>query len=445
MRWSKFNYTFKRANDEWVLYNSLSGVLLSFTKEDYDNLMILKNNQGDVFLHEDYEMLAESKIFVTDDEEERNKLTEEIVLRRKQDALLDIWIYPTLGCNFKCSYCFQLPYESHTMSEETIDNTIIFIKKEVEKTNPALININWMGGEPLLVLEKIRKINDNLKDFALSKNILVESKITTNGYLLNKTFITDDIDNLNVKCIQITIDGTEETHNKKRPLHNNQETYSKIIKNIENLFSIRNDIALHLRFNVDKNNKDEFPLVYEDLKNKFKGNNIIIYPGFVDNYSLVCKSSDEDSCNVDKNERAQFYIDLFRNHNIVIRDFFPRINLDSCSARHVNSYMIGPRGYIYKCTTAVGQDEYSIGNVNNGHDNYISNKEILNDFLYEKDFLEDDTCKECFHFPTCGGGCPLLRLKEKYFGEKHNTCSLEKGNLDEFLDTHIFIQENKNG
>lgn len=68
----------------------------------------------------------------------------------------------------------------------------------------------------------------------------------------------------------------------------------------------------------------------------------------------------------------------------------------------------------------------------------MTNGSILQ--LNEKD---DDNCKNCFHFPTCGGGCPYERIAKEFEGKNNDNCDLIKGNLEEFLKIHLELKRKK--
>ncbi|MDR1055062.1 MAG: SPASM domain-containing protein [Prevotellaceae bacterium] len=64
------------------------------------------------------------------------------------------------------------------------------------------------------------------------------------------------------------------------------------------------------------------------------------------------------------------------------------------------------------------------------------NTKLLLRYLAGADPLDDPNCRSCFHFPTCGGGCPYTRIKNEYEGDNIDVCSYIKGNMKEFLELH---------
>ena len=79
------------------------------------------------------------------------------------------------------------------------------------------ITISWFGGEPLLKFADIKRMLHKACQYGDEYGCKITSDITTNGYLLNEQNIRE-MKQLNVKSIQITIDGDRESHNKRRYL-----------------------------------------------------------------------------------------------------------------------------------------------------------------------------------------------------------------------------------
>lgn len=441
MKWSSYNFSFQRSDGSYVLFNGLTSTLLKLSKGEYEEFLILKKSPSLLDELEDgtKEFLLKAKIFAND-EIERKIIQNERRLIKEQSEILDAWIYPTLGCNFRCPYCFQLPYEHNTMNQGTIENVVKYFELKLKQTMPKLLSLNWMGGEPLLVLDKIKHLHHRINELAKENGAEVEAFMITNGYLINEEFINKDIDELGLSRLQITIDGNKETHNRKRPAHGGKQTYDTIISNLKLLFSKRNDVFVDLRVNLEKDNKEEFVDIYKFFNSEFREKKLNVYAGFVDNYSLTCKSTSDTSCSLDHNDRAEFFIELFEKHNIVAADFLPTLQTQSCTAQHKSSFLIGPHGYIHKCTTTVGNNEMAIGNVNTNLGE-VTNPKVLEDFYNISDYNKDSTCTSCSHYVTCDGGCPLLRLKENYTGEKYDTCAPHNGNLSDYLESHVKLKE----
>ncbi|WP_217284849.1 radical SAM protein [Roseburia inulinivorans] len=133
------------------------------------------------------------------------------------------------------------------LSSNAEHNILEFIKNNAKiKRN---ITISWFGGEPLLKFADIKRMLHKACQYGDEYGCKITSDITTNGYLLNEQNIRE-MKQLNVKSIQITIDGDRESHNKRRYLAGAGETYDKIK---ENLIKVsEQNIFVILRINIDE-------------------------------------------------------------------------------------------------------------------------------------------------------------------------------------------------
>ena len=65
-------------------------------------------------------------------------------------------------------------------------NIIIdFIENEIKRHAFKKMYISWFGGEPLLSLDKIIYAQERINSFVKKYNMVIDSSMTTNGYLLS--------------------------------------------------------------------------------------------------------------------------------------------------------------------------------------------------------------------------------------------------------------------
>ena len=108
-------------------------------------------------------------------------------------------------CNLRCNYCYLQEKNGEEMSEEVLFSAIDFGIKNAVNHNDKKLDIDFIGGEPLINFELIKKAVDYAKLKALNYNIEVSFMITTNGLLLNKEIVDFFIsESFNLK---ISIDG----------------------------------------------------------------------------------------------------------------------------------------------------------------------------------------------------------------------------------------------
>ena len=128
-----------------------------------------------------------------------------------------------------------------------------------------MLNLIWYGGEPLLVGKKIiefmNKINNLLSQYP---NGTLQSSILTNGYLLDFEMF-QQLCRVNVRHIQVTVDGDAENHDKLRTLANNQPTFDKIYSNL-----------LSIKENVLKDEKFTFAIRCNFLKSSVESSKRLI-------------------------------------------------------------------------------------------------------------------------------------------------------------------------
>ncbi len=431
MEWSKYNFLFQSERYGNFLYNSMTNRLLEIDDVHYNRLERLKNGGNGLDQHSEFfSLLRECKVLVEEGEEER------LLLAHHQKRLelcfnssrLNLTLCPTLGCNFRCSYCYEDTQKDITsMSEETMDRLIDFIKQYKDIRN---LSLTWYGGEPLLKFHCICDMTEKME--ALGVNFKWVGLIT-NGYLLDSKKIAL-LNDLHITSIQITIDGPEKIHDSRRVLANGGPTFGRILDNVEELLNSDYRGKCAIRVNIDRNNFQGYFQLRNDLLERFKGKDLYIYASWVD---MESAQSCDTSCGLDQREWADFTLELFERGGIQpLGSFYPRINLYStCTATISQGFVVGPEGEIYKCFMDVGKPSMVVGNVH--AKNPINNPVLQAQYCVGTDGYNDPICKECRVLPICGGGCANQRLQAKQFGEKQEYCSLFKGHLISYLEAYI--------
>lgn len=421
MIWSRYNYLFKTEN-QYLLYNALSNGFAEIDGETYEVLSLLQktkkvNNEN---LDKDLQsQLMTMKSIVENDEDEIDKLEYINLLQRFDSRRLILTINPTLDCNFNCPYCFENQHSNVYMTEEVEEQIIQYIRK---CSLAKALDITWFGGEPLLGFEKIVSLTRKM----LSLGLYYSANIITNGYLLSKDIILM-LPDLRIHALQITLDGLAPLHDKRRCLKTNEGTFYKILRNIDLLKSLVPDIKLSIRVNIDKTNEKDFIKLYRLFDEK-KYTNFYIYPAFVEDN----EGYETNSCIFKSKEKIKYLIDLKEKYGIDSSIFYPSSDRYECAIRNKYAAVIGPRGELYKCWNDVGNDAKITGYLNNP----VTNETLLLHYLNGADPFKDSKCRKCFLLPVCGGGCPYVRLENKYNGKNIEHCPLFKYNVRDFLIMH---------
>ena len=317
-----------------------------------------------------------------------------------------------------------------SMTEKVISSIIKFIEQYENIKN---IHVVWFGGEPLLGIKQIESL--------YRKMILIPDKnysfsIISNGFLISPDIIKL-FKEMKLQHIQITLDGLKETHNKIKFTKNENDTFSRTIKNIDLLASSAPEIRISIRVNMNKENSSEFITLYSFILQRYKSNPLIgIYPAFIT--STSSKSSSSCSLLFNRQEKSEFIQQLYYDRGIVTNLCgYPDSSFTECSIRNKHTFTIDPEGYLYKCWEIIGDQKYAIAKLDSEGTIQSIDQKILNRYLYAADPLEDKTCSKCPYLPICFGGCPHKRI-ENIFKDKHyDTCTYLKGSLKEFIKIHL--------
>lgn len=378
----------EKCDDGYLLLHTLSWSLFLLTEIEYENIL-------------NYEYFKKYKI-ILDEKIDEHSLAKEIYLKRSTlpsiptyDKINTFIIYTTNKCNAQCFYCFQkdILKQIH-MSSETANDVANFI---MEKSNGE-IGIQWFGGEPLLNTNVMNQICEILA----KHNIKYQSSMITNGLLFNEKNINTAIDLWNMKSVQISIDGINETYNNIKNFKNkNIDGFKTVYKNIENILSL-SDIKVMVRINVSYDNfenvKETVKYFHDNFEEYLKNGRLILYTMILfdylknDQYSAIKLWEKLD-------ELSEKYVFLQK-------PFYNKIlnhsNLLTCMADKGTTLSISTEGELSTCNHWA--NENVIGNIYDG----ITKKDVLKEW-FTKDgenikFCVKNACKYlpiCNHYYKC--------------------------------------------
>lgn len=429
MKLSRFTRLFSREG-RYFLYSSLSNAFAELNEETYlclkrtqspiSSEAIQGNLAGEVPEEEVLRTLRQIKAIDTEDDYEISRIRFRHYAQQFNPQILSLTINPTLGCNFRCGYCFEKDHRNEFMTAETEDLIADYVKQH---TSSKLLSVTWFGGEPLLAYKTMRSLTSKLIDLKPE----YDAGMITNGYLLTED-ICKGLAEMKISRMQITIDGNEDTHNRRRPLHNGGGTFRRIMDNIETAQTVTPEIRICVRVNVDASNSGEFVDIYEYFKRR-QYPNVDITPG----YTVDIDASGTNSfCRMDDGNIRKFLMDLTDKHGIYNGDFYPQGRGGVCGACKPSSAVVGPRGELYRCWNDVGCKDREYGNINGE----IYNPKALYEYLGVEDQFSDKECMECILLPVCSGGCPYQRIMSRKKDSEYTQCPLIKSDLDDFLWLH---------
>ena len=438
--WSRYNTLFCSKQYGRFLYNALSGVMFELDEHHYRIAQSLCD--GEPMFSSDHdrefiETLEENGLLAQRDAEEVKLMAHRYQRNAAcfSTAYVGLTICPTLACNFACLYCFEQSQNDATvMSDETIEALIRFIRKHQAAKHLYVI---WYGGEPTLAFDVIENLTHRFLELYPDYDNAI---LMTNGYLLNEKKI-ERLKDLKISSVQITLDGSETTHNQRRTLKNGGPTYGRILRNMDLLMTSSWKGKCSVRVNVDRSNRHEYAAIQKELLERYKGKNLKVYAG---NVKTFLDHSYNYQRGLRLNEWAEFMVDGYNSHGIVPRGgFFPESGTQNlCIANSHYGYVIGPKGEIYKCWEDVGREHMAVGSVHN--DTAVINPERVARYSIGTDPYHDAQCLECDVFPICGGGCVNKRLRSQQLGEEGlQYCSPFKESLQKYLEAYLDTRQTK--
>lgn len=351
--------------------------------------------------------LASLGFLVEEDFDERKFVGLQSSLFRYGNKTLALTIGPTLDCNMCCPYCYENK-QRKPMTAETADKLISFLTSYIEKNHIVTVNMTWYGGEPLLEMERIEQISNGLIPFCEKNGVTYVADIVTNGFLLSRDY-AERLKKVKVSRVQITIDGLEATHNRRRILKNGGDSFHTIIKNIE---AAKDLLPISIRVNVDANNLQEIEPLSDFFISEMKWkDNPSFYLAPVEKINEVCQE-DPDKC-LDSDTFSQLcrkIMDKRLRAGLVrsTEELFPVFKPVSCGAICTNYFVIDADGFIYLCWNHFGNPQKSIGHIDSPNSMGTNHEYVkwLTAPMPEK-------CKECVYLPLCQGGCADRRMQNQ--------------------------------
>ena len=310
------------------------------------------------------------------------------LMEPKQTNITGYTVMTTSDCNARCFYCYELGQARRPMTEQTAQQVAEYI---IKHSGGEEVSIGWFGGEPLFNKPVINHIANRLKE----AGVKYSSTMTSNGFLLDAETVKEAHDLWNLKKVQITIDGTEQTYNRvKAFIYKGVNAYETVMQNIGHLLAA--DIAVTIRMNIDMHNADDLERLAEELHERFKDDKHLsayLHLLFEDNAKRV------GACNDDKRrllmEKMRLIEDKLEGWGLFRRHIYePMIKTGYCMADNDSSVVIQPDGYITKCEHYT--DSHHVGHINQA-------KQDAEKIAYfkEKGTMVKEFCRQCVKYPDC--------------------------------------------
>lgn len=330
-----------------------------------------------------------------------------IDVSKRETVVKALCLHIAHDCNLACKYCFAGEGEYHgrtaMMSLEVGKKSLDFLV--ANSGNRRNLEVDFFGGEPLMNFDVVKEIVKYGRELEKKYDKKLRFTLTTNGVLLNDEIM--EFVNKEMANLVLSIDGRKEVHDNMRPSRNGKGSYDLVLPKFKKAAESRNQTNYYVRGTFTHFNTDfcEDILHLADLGFEQISVEPVVAPN-TEEYAIteedvpvICEGYDRLAKEMLKREKEgrgfnffHFMIDLTGGPCVAKR-------LSGCGSG--TEYLaVTPWGDLYPCHQFVGNEEFLLGNLDDG----IKKKDICADFklcnVYSK-----PKCKDCFAKFYCSGGC----------------------------------------
>ena len=310
-------------------------------------------------------------------------------------------------CNLACKYCFAGEGEYHgqraLMSLDVGKKALDFLVQN--SGNRVNLEVDFFGGEPLLNWQVVKDLVAYGRSLEEPNHKKFRFTLTTNGVLLDDEVL--EFANKEMSNVVLSIDGRKEIHDLMRPHRGGQGSYDEVVPKYKKVAESRNQMDYYVRGTFTRNNLD----FAEDVKHladegfeQISVEPVVARPE--EEYALrmedvpaILKEYDELALEYIRRKKAGKGFNFF--HFMINLEGGPCVakRLSGCGSG--TEYLaVTPWGDLYPCHQFVGQEEFLMGNVEEG----IIRTDIRDKFKACNVYAKDQ-CRDCFAKFYCSGGC----------------------------------------
>ena len=310
-------------------------------------------------------------------------------------------------CNLACRYCFAEEGEYHgrraLMSLEVGKKALDFlIANSGSRRN---LEVDFFGGEPLMNWQVVKDLVAYGREQEKIHNKNFRFTLTTNGVLLDDEVM--EFCNKEMGNVVLSIDGRKEVHDFMRPFRKGAGSYDLIVPKFQKFAESRNQDNYYVRGTFTHYNLDFAADVLHLADLGFKQISVepvVAHPTedyaireedlpiIFEQYDILAKEMIKRHKEGRGFNFFHFMIDLTGGPCVYKR-------LSGCGSG--TEYLaVTPWGDFYPCHQFVGNEEFLLGNVDEG----IVRTDLTCDFKKCNVYSKKE-CSSCFARFYCSGGC----------------------------------------
>lgn len=337
-------------------------------------------------------------------------------------------------CNLACKYCFAEEGEYHgrraIMSYEVGKKALDFlIANSGQRRN---LEVDFFGGEPLMNFQVVKDLVRYGREQEKVYNKHFRFTLTTNGLLLDEdvmAFVNEEMDN-----VVLSIDGRKEVNDFMRPSRNGKGSYDIILPKFIQLAESRNQTKYYVRGTFTRNNLDFSKDVMHLAELGFKQISMEPVVSLPEEPYAIRKEDIPTICE-EYDKLAKYMIQTEKEgKGFNFFHFMVDLSGGPCVAKRLSGCGSGteylavtPWGDIYPCHQFVGEEEFLLGNVDDG----IKRDDLVEEFKHCNVYSKEE-CKKCFARYYCSGGCTAnsYKFNEDINDVYHIGCELQRKRIE---------------
>lgn len=327
--------------------------------------------------------------------------------KKRETVVKALCLHIAHDCNLACRYCFAEEGEYHgrraIMSYEVGKKALDFLV--ANSGNRTNLEVDFFGGEPLMNWEVVKQLVAYGRSLEEEHHKKFRFTITTNGVLLNDEIL--EFVNKEMGNMVLSIDGRKEVHDRMRPHRGGQGSYDEIVPKFKKAAESRGQMNYYVRGTYTHYNTDfaKDVLHLADLGFKQISVEPVVAPETED-YAI--REEDLPQLLAQYDELAEEMIKRRKEGN-GFNFFHFMIDLEGgpCVAKRLSGCGSGteylavtPWGDLYPCHQFVGNEDFLMGNVDEG----VLRTDIRDEFK-QCNVYAKEKCKDCFAKFYCSGGC----------------------------------------
>ena len=292
--------------------------------------------------------------------------------------------------------------------------------------------MDFFGGEPLMNWQVVKDLVAYGREQEKLHDKHFRFTLTTNGVLLNdevQEFVNREMDN-----VVLSLDGRKEVNDRMRPFRNGKGSYDLIVPKFQKLAESRNQEKYYVRGTFTRNNLDFSQDVLHFAELGFRQISIEPVVG-EDTDPYAIREEDLPVIFEEYDRLAKIMVDREKSgdgfnffHFMIDLEGGPCVSKRLSGCGSGTEYLaVTPWGDLYPCHQFVGQEEFLMGNVDEG----IVKPQIAEGFrgcsVYSK-----ESCRKCFARYYCSGGC--MANAYKFHGNINDTyeisCEMERKRVE---------------